>query len=182
MSIDLDAIIGNTSHTPYADSQPDKLNLTNKRLTRMPPLATPDGINTEFQEFFDKIVAAILSQKYYDLHTLSDMSLSEADFNHIIEENWDNHWMSFYMCKPESRGLDIELNMDRFQDIHRNMVGGFNIMTYHLAVKPDEFSDGKNITELTVSSTELLFTYKLGSGFQIITTIKPFTNKDEMKG
>lgn len=183
MSKSIDDIIGGNrvqSVTPYADSQPDRIPISNQKLTRMPPLVTPEGINPEFQKFFDEIVNAISTQKYYLLYPIMEHTMSNDDLNQAIENSWDSHWFEFYNSDVNSRGLDIELNMDRFKDLHRNLIGGFNIMTYHLNVKRDEFSPvGKdiNISELVKASTELLFTYKPDKGFRIISRIQPFTKE-----
>lgn len=181
MSIDMDKILGNKSSVPpYANDQPGQLNMQHQTLQRFPALATAEGINPDFQQFFDSIVNAITQQRYFELFQLSDNAISEQSFSALIENNWDNHWMEFYMSNPVARGLDIELNMDRFKELHRNIIGGFNIMTYHLNVKHDEFQpEGTNtqVTEFVKASTELLFTYKYAKGFELISRIQPFTKE-----
>jgi len=167
--IDLDDFI-----KPYADSQPNRVPTNSEQLSRFPPLADANGINPKFQKFFEmilKVFTPTLDEGYLALlYVNSDRSLIERDFVDMCINCWSKHFDEYNSAK--TKNIDIELNMDRFSAIHRNIIGGFFIITYHVNVNDDEFGSGK-VTEFKQARTELLFTFK-GDQFQIISHITPF--------
>jgi len=171
------------SYLPYADSQPKRVPVNNILLQRMPPLVNEEGINLEFQTFFDDLVKNVhemfKDSTSFGLHMMSDQVLDVAEFHSIILAAWDKHLQEFRNTSIYARGVDIELNMERFEDIYRNLIGGFNIMTYILTVADDEFNSNKRITYFKKCCTELLFTYSQSDGFVVISRIQPFKELSE---
>lgn len=175
---DIEAVI-----SPYADSQQSHVVLPSKVIDRMPPLVSETGINPEFQKFYEDLVLAIAGDKpdyqiYIDrLYELTDKSIDIESFAALIQSQWSSHWDSFrYDSRStNSKGIDIELNMDRFQNVHRNLIGGFNIITYHTIVSIDEFS-GNRTSKVVQAHTELLFTYK-DDKFVLLVQLTPFVQE-----
>lgn len=174
---DIESII-----TPYADSQPTCNVLPSKVLERIPPLVTTSGINLQFQQFYERIVSAI-GEIYTagdinidKLYKLSDKSIEPGDFTLLLISRWGEHWDKFKISASSgsSCGIDIELNMDRFQNLHRNLIGGLNIMTYRTDLCEDEFNHNCSIPTIVESHTELLFTYSWDHKFVLLSQISPF--------
>jgi hypothetical protein len=169
---------------PYNDTQPERIFITNPSLQRMPPLAGLEGILPEFQKFFDSVVEGVIefieSGKSSKLYLLSDKALSSSEFEALLQKHWKKHSEEYANTVMFCRGFDVELNMERFhQDIHRNMLGGLNVMTYTLSVDDDEFSENDKVTGLKKSNTELLFTYRpFTEEFLIISKFSPFKGED----
>jgi hypothetical protein len=163
--IDLDSVL-----LPCENSQPPRISVDSEQISRFPPLVDEQGINPKFQQFFDTIVACFLEDKLESLYEISDKSVSEQHFYQLGILKWKPHLMEY--AKASSRGMDVELNMDRFQQLHRNIIGGFNVITYHINEKNNEFGDGI-LTEFKQCSTEILFTYKNGD-FKIIPVFSSF--------
>ena len=168
---------------PYNDSQPERVFITNPHLQRMPPLASIEGVLPEFQEFFDNVVESIIAfmenQDSSKLYILSDGAVRVDEFGALLKKNWGEHCIEFKDTPLYRRGFDVELNMSRFQeDIHRNLIGGFHVMTYTLAVKNDEFEEEGKVTECKKSTTELLFTYRAPGEFVLISKFSPFSGED----
>ena len=164
---------------PYADCQPKYLNLPSKLLDRMPALVSESGINPKFQSFFERLVIAVASDKVnYDvdvnkLFELTDKDISIENFSTMIDDAWNSHFSA--MKASMQTGVDLELNMDRFQEIHRNLIGGFNLITYHIDMNTDEFT-GALVPKLTKAHTELLFTYK-DDEFVLLPCFSAFTHE-----
>lgn len=159
---------------PYEDSQPSQLIVPTKvgEIQRIPPLVTPDGmINSEFQTFYNKIVASMLHDPD-SLYEISDNVLNYDDFKALLRNTWLNYLCKFFKADEKCRSIDIELNMDRFQDIHRNILGGFNVITCLTVVEPDEFNSNNYVTHVEKGNMEILFRYR--DKFQIISKFEPF--------
>lgn len=166
-SYDIDRLL-----KPYEDSQPERVPTVSSKICRIPPLVDENGINPKFQTFYEKLVDAILFFDYSALYSISDQLISAKEFEALCTVNWSNHFSAWLLAVPRCRSIDIELNLERFQNLHRNLVGGFNIMTMHLTETQDEFSDRK-VTTLKLAHTELLFKY-VHNEFKIVTHINPF--------
>ena len=75
-----------------------------------------------------------------------------------------------------NRGVDIELNLNRFKQVHRNLIGGFLVITYKLTdcdfdcIELDEF-------EFEQKYSEILFTYKQNK-FVVLSNLTPFKSVD----
>lgn len=166
---------------PYADCQPKYMILPSKLLDRMPALVTESGINPKFQSFFERLVIAVAGDKINysvdvsKLFELTDKNVSLEDFSTMIDDVWRSHFLAMQSSNSSSMqtGVDIELNMDRFQGIHRNLIGGFNVITYHIDMNNDEFT-GALVPKLTKAHTELLFTYK-NDNFVLLPCFSAFT-------
>lgn len=167
--------------SPYADSQPNHIILPSKLLDRMPALVSESGINPKFQSFFELLVIAVAGDKINfdvnvdELFDLTDKNISVEDFSTMIDNLWGSHFSAMKSSNSSSMqtGIDIELNMDRFQEIHRNLIGGFNVITYHIDMNIDEFT-GALVPKLTKAHTELLFTYK-NDDFVLLPCFSAFT-------
>lgn len=167
--------------SPYADSQPNHIILPSKLLDRMPALVSESGINPRFQSFFERLVIAVAGDKINcsvdvsRLFELTDKNVSLEDFSTMIDDAWCSHFSAMKSSNSSymQTGIDIELNMDRFQEIHRNLIGGFNIITYHIDMNTDEFT-GALVQKLTKAHTELLFTYK-NDEFLLLPCFSAFT-------
>lgn len=177
MSYDLDSVL-----KPYADDQPKISMIPSKakscNITRMPPLATvgtPGGINPQFQEFYDNIVDAFsdITHLYKKLYELSDKAVYEDEFEIMLYKTIGKGMIEFCSSPRNRCGLDIELNLGRFEQKHRNLIGGLYVITYRLV---DSQFDGIDCdTQLEQKYTELLFTYK-DNEFVLITNFTAFTN------
>lgn len=176
MSIDIDKIL-----KPYADDQPELTIIPNSTLHRIPLLVSPiDGNPTpEFDEFYDTLVKSLLQRDWSKLYDISDKLVSLEEFKNMIETKQRKVWDDYHSKDSKHiTNIDIELNLNRLHQLHRNIVCGFNIMISNLVVvNPKEFETSVN-TRLDMFSTELLFTYKNGK-FLIITTFKPFVDISE---
>lgn len=166
---------------PYADCQPKYMILPSKLLDRMPALVTESGINPKFQSFFERLVIAVAGDKINysvdvsKLFELTDKNVSLEDFSTMLDDVWRSHFSAMQSSNSSlmQTGIDIELNMDRFQEIHRNLIGGFNVITYHIDMNNDEFT-GALVPKLTKAHTELLFTYK-NDDFVLLPCFSAFT-------
>lgn len=170
-SYDIDKVL-----KPYEDSQPERVTIVSDKICRIPPLVNEYGINPKFQTFYENLVDAILSFNYSALYKMTDQLISAEEFEALCKVNWSNHFSKWRLAVPRCRSIDIELNLERFQSLHRNLIGGFNIMTMHLTETQDEFSDRK-VTTLKLAHTELLFRY-VHNEFKIVTYINPFITEE----
>lgn len=166
---------------PYADCQPNHIILPSTLLDRMPALVSESGINPRFQSFFERLVIAVAGDKINysvdvsKLFELTDKNVSLKEFSTMIDDAWSSHFSAMKSSNSSlmQTGIDIELNMDRFQEIHRNLIGGFNVITYHIDMNTDEFT-GALVPKLTKAHTELLFTYK-NNEFVLLPCFSAFT-------
>jgi len=178
---DIDSILGNKSTVPYANTQPDII-VKNNLLSRFPPFATPEGVLPEFQQFFDNIVTGVFSyfqnQTHEQLYIISDGLLRSNGFYNTLNKVWGPYCSRYNEAGILHTNMDIELNVDRFQELHRNILGGIRILTYIIDICDDEFCEGKN-TSIKIASTELLFTYQVSNNqFTLLSVITPFIETD----
>lgn len=169
---------------PYANSQPEHIHIYNQEIERIPMIVNPDTgqVTDQFQQFYDKIVHALTIDKQWEqLYELTDTSLSADEFNSMLKgvgiaDTWDRFWNT----SDSSRGVDIELNLGRFQSQYRNLIGGFLVMIYMIASNDNDLCNYP-VLELKRYTTEILFTYSNGQ-FKVLSTIKPFTqlSSDEL--
>lgn len=167
--------------SPCADSQPEHIHLPSYYVQRIPPLVNENGIIPEFQSFYEKVVCAIgaiFSKEecgIEQLYELTDMSIDKTSFYKLIDTQWG--WLidAYYSVSfnHHTTGLDVQLNMQRFKDIHRSIIGGFNITTYYTNVYPDSFNAEIMIPKTFLHSTELLFTYK-NNKFLMLSSVNSF--------
>ena len=150
---------------PYADEQPEKLSMqysdTYKCIERIPPIVDHNGITDEFQTFYNKVVESITENSPKMLYEISDKVLDYVEFENTYQSTLGQR-LSEILDHPRSeRGLDIELNLGRFKQIHRNIIGGFYISTYVL--EDCKFNgicaEGRSLKQ---EHAEILFTYKEG--------------------
>lgn len=163
---------------PYEDEQPENLSMKTTDgyiIQRIPPLVDADGINREFQEFFNKVVNYITHGQVEDLYTITDRVMSCEEFTESWNHRIGNQIKKLLEMPINKRGIDIELNISRFKQIHRNLIGGFFIIMYKLE---DEASSmlKTHSCGLIQQHTEILFTYR--DGFKLISKISPFQNSD----
>lgn len=159
---------------PYEDSQPKRVSMFNKSIERIPHIVNPatGEITDEFQTFYNAIVDSVLNLTWHNLYAISDKFLPSSDFISLISAVIGPVWDKLLLTKPEGRGIDIELNLGRFESTHRNIVGGFYVNAYRLEESKNDLNEYSG-TSFKQYRTELLFTYRDGS-FQIITCFQPF--------
>lgn len=159
---------------PYEDDQPDNLSMSSDKfniIERIPRIVNGMGPTDEFQTFYNELVDAITSSNIEKLYEMSDKAIDKENFTDIYKDSIDNHIKSVIEMKSAQRGLDIELNLSRFKELHRNLVGGFLILTYTL--ESGKFDTNQNDFNLTYKYTEVLFSYKNGE-FVVLSCFKPF--------
>lgn len=163
---------------PYANSQPNVKLKENKQsylIHRMPSLADTNGINKEFQKFYDDIVDAF-STDFDKLYEISDKVLNKDDFHKIMVDIFITNLDEISEISNNNDNafnFDIELDMNEFQNNFRNIIGSFNIMYYVIRRKVNEFTNEQSTT-FTKYITKIYFTYK-NNEFKIISYFKPFT-------
>lgn len=143
------------------------------QLGGMPDLVRSKLTRDQFKEFFADLVSAMTNQDWEQLHKLSDRMLDAHSFKHAVNIAWRSHFNKFN--DASTKFMDIELNMDRLNDMYKNMVLGFTVMTVHTYAVSDDFNLGGARVALNCASTELLFTYN-DDEFVIISRFKPFMN------
>lgn len=177
MSTNIDDVL-----SPYADDQPKYLEMQEtdyeispvRNIERIPRLVDPTGqINPEFQIFYNHLVKYVCEHNVDGLYDLSDKSISKEQFTQMYEENISKKLAEFYSYKYNSRGIDMEVNLSRFENKHRNLIGGIYLIIYY--VKEAEFEGITTSPSLEQMFTEILFTYKRG-GFCILSAFSPFKN------
>lgn len=164
---------------PYENSQP--INLTmNNQIQRIPPLATQGQINPEFQEFFNKLSEAFKTDSFDAvsvariLYKNSSQSVDQLSFVEDVCSTWNPVVSKYNRAHVDDRGVDLEVNVMRFQKVHRNIIGGFNLSLYYI-----EHQTMGNIRSTSVHQvhTELLYTYK-NKQFYLLPAISPFVEED----
>lgn len=160
---------------PYEDEQPKNISMisTERKIERIPNIIDPTTgmVTDEFQEFYDKVVDAITSNDSSKLYELSDKVMIYDDFKTALD-SFSKEINKVVSLPISNRGIDIELNLNRFQEKHRNLIGGFFVITYTL--QPNPYIGIKSDSlQLEQKYAELLFTYKLGE-FRLLSTFSPF--------
>ena len=174
MAVNIDYVL-----KPYEDSQPTNLSMCNRQVERIPLLIDPNtGHPTpKFQKFYDNIVTNCSDRVWFGLYDISDKCISREDFNSLWLSNIRPLWAKYVTADSNKRGLDIELNLDRFQQSHRNLIGGFFIIFYVIDLVETELCDYPR-PNLKQYKTELLFTYK-DDEFKLLSILNPFTEAGE---
>lgn len=167
---DIDSVL-----LPYANSQPNNVKMNSTIIERIPMIADEFGILPKFQEFYNSIVNAIMYSDYESLYEISDKVLEKEKFLIMIQDSIGNVLNDVLKLSESCRGIDIELNIGRFNAVHRNLIGGFYIIFYTLNMNKYEGIE-MNQTELVQKSTELLFTYK-NDEFVILSHFTPFISE-----
>lgn len=159
---------------PYEDSQPNNLSMNSKLIERIPNIVDPNTgcVTEEFQTFYNNIVECITSINWSRLYEFSDKCMTESQFMHSIKSKIEPVWESFLDVPDNARGLDIELNLQRFQEKHRNIIGGFYVMIYFLKDVDNDISDEPDKC-LNEYFTEILFTYK-NNKFVVVSKLNAF--------
>lgn len=159
---------------PYADTQP---NVTieptyNRVIQRMPMIVTETGFLPQFAQFFENICAAVTSSDVDALYELSDRCISIDTFRAMYMSSIGKYMELILNTPQASRGIDIELDTDKFKALHRNLIGAFNVITYEIT----ECSyDGIEIPETHLSKkvSQLMFSYK-DKDFVLLSYFKSF--------
>lgn len=165
---------------PYEDEQPKQISVQSDKksiIERMPLIVNSYGVTEEFQSFFNDVVEAITEIDAKKLWEISDKVLTLEQFTYMFEYNWKDHLDMVIDQDPENRGIDIELNLGRFQGLHRNIIGGFYIMTYLLYPHTNQAMFG-GIMNFEKEYTELLFTYK-NKKFVIMSKLDTFKSVED---
>lgn len=142
-------------------------------LQSIPQIAGESGFTPQFIEFYQLIIRGIITGDTNLLYKLSDMTLSEQEF-----ESMYLHQIGFELqdiielTNPKFRGISIEVNPDRLKELHRSLIGGIRILGYRL--KNREFEGiNTNETSFTLLNTEIFYTYK-NREFKLISHFTPF--------
>lgn len=158
---------------PYEDEQLNFQPLPNSYpIERIPMLVDPatGQITHEFQSFYDELVCGITHSEVEHLYRISDKSCRESEFNQRymksigddlkkISENSDT-WM-----------MDIQLNMDRFQNKFRTVLGSFYITVIQTTKTSNDLIVIDKLS-LYTGETEIFFTY-LNGEFCLIPIFNP---------
>lgn len=132
--------------------------------------------NKEFLAFKDDVGKAILKQDWNELWKLSDRSQTPSEFYTHVKAMWDKYFQEFNKFKKERKNLSVELNVDRFKETHKAILGSFYIATYALVDGGDSIKSSG--LQLTKCCTEVYFTYKRGR-FCIVSAFTPFSKVKE---
>lgn len=166
---------------PYEDDQPKQVDLSscNNYIERIPHIVdTSTGrITDEFQSFYNELTKAVLLNDDHLLYELSDKVMKEDTFKTYYQplKKILSDALNLY---DNQKGIDIELNIKRFENNHRNLIGGFFIMLYTLTNDDNDiFLSRSKKVNLKLLQTEVLFTYKR-SKFRLISYFQPFTSID----
>lgn len=159
---------------PYADSQPEFTKLDTKLIERIPLIIDPatGQITQQFQQFYDQVVRCCTDTNWFNLYNISDKFLDIQEFKNLWISTISPTWTKFVELDNRAKGIDIELNIDRFKSTHRNLIGSFLIMIYMLEIQPNDLED-HSTPMLKQYTTEILFTFK-GEEFTVLSCLKPF--------
>ena len=155
---------------PYEDSQPQHIQISSSlrnRIERIPMIVDPSTgqVTKKFQDFYDRIVDAIVTAPtWFDLYS--------------IESKCGKIWTQFVNTLYAAKGIDIELNLSRFQKTHRNLIGGFYVIIYMIEDISNDIDESK-VTSLKQYKTEILFTYK-NDEFKVLSILSPFVEEDSL--
>lgn len=169
---------------PYEDSQPQHIQISSSlrnRIERIPMIVDPSTgqVTKKFQDFYDRIVDAIVTAPtWFDLYSISDQVLTEKEFISLFESKCGKIWTQFVNTLYAAKGIDIELNLSRFQKTHRNLIGGFYVIIYMIEDISNDIDESK-VTSLKQYKTEILFTYK-NDEFKILSILSPFVEEDSL--
>lgn len=145
------------------------------QIERFPVLASEQGINPQFQKFYDDVVDGICGLNSNKLYSVSDKILTEEEFTEMFNEILKPDLKKMVAKDKKWRGIDIELNFDRLNDYIHNVVLGFNICGY--TIEKNESKMFRNKIKMMSKYTELLFTYK-DNEFKLISKFIPFQSFD----
>lgn len=132
--------------------------------------------NKEFLTFKDSVGKAIINQDWNALWKLSDRAQTPEEFHSSVRAVWGKYFKEFNEFKKERKNLSVDLNVERFKEKHKAILGSFWVATYCLADGGDSIRvEG---FQLTKCCTEVYFTYKNGK-FCIVSAFKPFSKVKE---
>ena len=150
-------------------------------LERIPLFMTPAGFSDKFYEFFKIIVDAVQQPVPGErLWEISGAPVSKVEFIQMVHRKWSAHLEIFNNTPEALRGLDVQINQERFSADHRCIVGGIFIHTYHVKVDEDPVNQTNKSANIKLATTEVLFTYK-DKKFVLIPVFKSFAYEDEQK-
>lgn len=166
--------------TPLSVSQPQKIYLLptsypKGQIERFPVLASEQGMNPQFQEFYDEVVEGVCGLNSHKLYEISDKILTEDEFTEMFNEILKPDLKKMVARDKKFRGIDIELNFERLNDYIHNVVLGFSVSGY--TIEKNESKMFKNKIRMFSKYTELLFTYK-DKEFKLISKFIPFQSFD----
>ena len=167
---------------PYEDSQPQHIQIASNlryAIERIPMIIDPSTgqVTKKFQDFYNSIVDAIVtSPTWFGLYHISDQVLTEEEFINLFQSKCGYIWTQFVNTLYAAKGIDIELNLSRFQKTHRNLIGGFYVIIYMIKDISNDIDESK-VTSLKQYKTEILFTYK-NDEFKVLSVLSPFVEED----
>lgn len=167
---------------PYEDSQPKHIQtsaIVRHAIERIPMIINPSTgqVTSKFQNFYETIVDVVAtSPTWSDLYSISDQVLSEEEFTNLFMSRCGKIWTRFTNRLYAAKGIDIELNLSRFEKTHRNLIGGFYVIIYMIEDISNDIDESK-VTSLKQYKTEILFTYK-NDEFKVLSVFSPFVEED----
>lgn len=141
-------------------------------IERIPFLVNPTTgeVTQEFQSFYDELVCGVTHSELGHLYQISDMSCSEDDFNKRYMKAIGSE-LNKIAGNSDTWRMDIQLNMDRFQNKFRTILGSFYLTIVHTTKTSNDLIDMDKLS-LYTGETELFFTYK-DSEFCLIPKFNP---------
>lgn len=154
---------------PYEDEQFNVQPMS--KIQRIPLLVDPQTgqVIPEFQKFYDSLVAGILANDPREIYEISDKSLDPFEFIQTYECKIGNE-LDKIAKNSLYYQIDIQMNMDRFQNKFRTILGSF----YLTILQFTRLSSGDikmNATQLKTGETEIFFRYD--NGFKLISKFDP---------
>lgn len=141
---------------------------------RFPKLTGP-----RFQEFYESVVRGVLTSDTELLYSISDQCQSLEDFQTNYNSTIGDKIQELLSLPESRRNIDIELNFQRFEELHRNIIGGIHILAYELFFASDEISNEHCRPQMREYVSEILFTSKYNR-FQIISKFSPLAFEPEL--
>lgn len=159
---------------PYEDEQ-IPVSMNNLLIERIPMIVDPStgNVTSEFQKFYDEIVRCILSEDVDKLYCISDRVITCEEFVSLYNKQIGDALHE--LLKREQcfdYNIDIELNLQRFKENTRNILGGFIISTIEVASSSSEIIKSQN-RYIRRGCAEIFFTYRYDR-FQLISSFSPF--------
>ena len=181
----LDEILGHEKPVgklkPYADDQLST-SMNSELIERIPMLVNPlsGEVIPEFQNFYEAVVSAVLNENISALYDISDKKLDKSQFNYFYNKRIGKEIRPFLPKQSAINNIDIELNMGRFQDGCRNILGGLYINGYRCEMVVFNEVLGTTTQRGIFVHGELLFTYK-NKEFELLSFF-PQTTISELEG
>lgn len=145
---------------PYEDEQfnvqPEP---SSYHISRIPMLVNPTTgqVIPEFQDFYDELVCGITHQGVAHLYSISDNSCRYEEFKERYMKAIGTE-LNKVVENAETWKIDIQINMDRFKDKFRTILGSFYLTIIETTKTSNDLISIDKLS-LYTGCTELFFTY-----------------------